>query len=425
MATRRHIILVRADDPDALATALRTVPILPPEVLGPWCWTVASTLTATGEGILLQLESLQKPYLLFTTFDGDGWTVSASDAAGKVKAITHEFHKDWRENSKPAMKSVQQLVQLFLRLAPESDSKALEDALSGRALSDAEMDSDLGDLPRLFKNLGAENIVDIPSDPPARKERAPLPTRVLTLMKGHEGRAQAEITGISLPVEHAADLAALALFCDPDSLLALVASGHDLPDIKLDIPCKISRKGNSVFVEADGGIGLKANVIERASKQLATYPGLEELTVVSGKGRGGKDIAWHRYVGTVTKGAWQIEQATPAVDSASLASALALIAERRATTPIPCVSAKEADAVVKRCAKSLYFTPGNLPTAHEASLVPAKDTRFFVLLETFRVRFTQTWDASAAQRAESSERKQWDQLGEKLKTMLDLHGESK
>ncbi|MBX7258499.1 MAG: hypothetical protein K1Y02_19205 [Candidatus Hydrogenedentes bacterium] len=421
MAIRRHLLLARQADREAYVQALRQTPFIAIEDAGPWCWTVASALAESHEYMLDAASKAKAPFLLFTTFDGDGWFVSAS-AAGRVTNGKHEFAKDWIEGNKPAAKRVAGLVALIKSVATDADEQAVADALSGRALCNAEMESDLGDLPRLLHVLGATGIVEIPEDPPQRRRRRNQPTRTLSLLKGHAGRARSAISGVSIPVEHAGDLAALALFCDPDAYITLIAEGTDLPEVTLDIPCKISESHGTVYVEADGGIGLKANVIKRAAEFLAPVNGLEELTIVSGRSRNGKDAGWHRYAGPVAKGRWQIAEATPSVDSAILAAGVHLIGQFRTSAPIQCASESEALAVVNRCAKSCYLSPDNAPRQNGASLIAAKDSRFYVILEIFRIRFAKTWDASAAQKAEAAEKRQWDRLEEAIIQAAEARG---
>ncbi|MCC6153975.1 MAG: hypothetical protein IT367_09470 [Candidatus Hydrogenedentes bacterium] len=422
MAIRRHLLLVAQSDRDKIAAAIASTPFVPMEVAGPWCWTLASALSESHENLRDVALKANVPFLLFTTFDGDGWHVSANDCECNVTEATHVFEKDWAEGNKGATKRVGNLIALIASVATTADAKALEDTLSGRAVTNAESDSDLGDLPRLLHLLGAVGIVDIPQNAPARRERPNQPTRTLTLLKGHADRARSAVSGVSVPVAHAGDLAALALYCDPDALLSLIADGPDLPEISLDIPCKISKKGEAVYVEADGGIGLKANVIRRSVEQLAAAAGLEELTIVSGRSRGGKDVGWHRYAGRVANGIWEMEEATPAVDSAQLCAALELIAQLRSTSPIVCESESEATVVAKRCEKSLYLDPNLSPKPQGASLAVQKDARFYVIMEIFRTRFAKTWDASAAQKAEEVEQRKWDRLEESLVRAAEAYG---
>ncbi|GMW02393.1 MAG: hypothetical protein AMXMBFR84_35290 [Candidatus Hydrogenedentota bacterium] len=424
MAIRRHLLLSPMANNETLGQALGHTPCVPIEVSGPWCWTVASALAASHESLRDTAARAKVPFLLFTTYDGDGWHLSAS-AAGKLTEAKHDFTKDWAEGNKPAEKRVAKLAALINSVASEADTKALEDVLAGRVLCNAELESDLGDLPRLLHILGATTIADIPVDPPKRRQRANQPTRTLTLLKGHAARARSAITGVSIPAELAGLLGAIALFCDPDVLVSLIADGDNLPDVALDIPCKISTSHGTTYVEADGGIGLKANVIKRAAEQLASAPGLEELTVVSGRSRGGKGIGWHRYNGPVVKGQWQITEATPAVDSDTLNAALQLLAQTSATGPFACESEAEATAVVNRCAKSLYLTPDQAPKQKGATLTPAKDARFYVIMEIFRTRFAKTWDASATQKAEAAERRQWDRMEESILRAANEHGRQK
>ncbi len=422
MALRRHLLLAHLADREALATALEATPFVALDEAGPWCWSLASALAESHENLRDAALNANAPFLLFTTFDGDGWHVSAHVAASGVIEATHLFEKDWAEGHKGAAKRVGNLVALLSSVATGSDEKALEEVLSGRTVTNAESDADLGDLPRLLHVLGAVGIVEIPQELPARRQRPNQPTRTMTLLKGHANRARSAISGVLLPVEYAGDLAALALFCDPDALLSLMADGENLPEINLDIPCKISTKDGTTYVEADGGIGLKANVIRRASERLASAADLEELTIVSGRSRGGKDIGWHRYAGSVSNGQWLIEEATPAVDSATLAAALSLLAERRSMSKIVCESEEEAAAVVKRCAKSLYLTPDQTPKQDGVELKLEKDSRLYVIMEIFRVRFAKTWDASAAQKAEDAENRRWDRLEESLLRAAEAYG---
>lgn len=422
MAIRRHLLLAHNADRSAFANALEATPFVAFEDAGPWCWTLASALAESHENLRDAALTARAPFLLFTTFDGDGWHVSAKDAGGILTEATHVFEKDWAEGNKGAAKRVGNLIALLSSVAVGTDAKSLEEILSGRAVTNAESDSDLGDLPRLLHALGAGNIVDIPQDPPLRRQRRNQPTRTLTLLKGHANRGRNAISGVSIPVANAGDLAALALYCDPDAQLSLMADGENLPEVKLDIPCKISVKDETVYVEADGGIGLKANVIRRAAEQLSAAEGVEELTVVSGRSRGGKDVGWHRYAGRVVGGLWHIEEATPAVESAGLRAALELIGQLRSTSPIACESESEAAAVVKRCETSLYLDPKQVPKEKSASLTSQKDARFYVIMEIFRLRFAKTWDASAALRTEAAEKRQWDRLEEQLLRAAEAYG---
>ncbi|MCC6796258.1 MAG: hypothetical protein IT366_14145 [Candidatus Hydrogenedentes bacterium] len=422
MAIRRHLLIAAQSERDKIAPAIASTPFMPLEDAGPWCWTLASAFSESHENLRDMALKANAPFLLFTTFDGDGWHVSANGCDCNVTEATHVFEKDWAEGNKGAIKRVGNLVALITSVATATDAKALEETLSGRAVTNAESDSDLGDLPRVLHVLGAVGIVDIPQDASARRLRPNQPARTLTLLKGHENRARSVISGVSIPVEFAGDLAALALYCDPDAILSLIADGAGLPKINLDIPCKISVKDEAIYVEADGGIGLKANVIRRAAEQLALAAGVEELTIVSGRSRGGKDVGWHRYAGRVVKGQWSIEEATPAVDGAQLRAALDLIAQHRTTNPIACESESEATAVVKRCEKSLYLEPKQTPKQKGASLTTHKDARFYVIMEIFRIRFAKTWDASAAQKAEESEQRKWDRLEETLLRAAEAFG---
>lgn len=422
MAIRRHLLLAHGADRSALETALETTPFVAFDDADPWCWTLASALAESHENLREAALKAHAPFLLFTTFDGDGWHISANDAAGNLTEATHVFEKDWAEGNKGAIERIGNLVALITSVATGVEEKALEEVLSGRAVTNAESGSDLGDLPRLLHTLGATSIVKIPVDPPARRERPNRPTRTMALLKGHADRARSAIAGVSMMVEHAGDLAALALFCDPDALLSLIADGTEPPGIALDIPCKISTRDASVYVEAEGGIGLKANVIRRAAEQLATAGGLEELTIVSGRSRGGKDIAWHRYAGAVADGRWRIEEATPCVDSATLRAALGIVAQLRSTGPIVCESDAEATVVVKRCENSLYLDSKQIPKRKGASLATQKDARFYVIMEIFRTRFAKTWDASAAQKAEEAEKRQWDRVEESLMRAAEAYG---
>jgi hypothetical protein len=156
------------------------------------------------------------------------------------------------------------------------------------------------------------------------------------------------------------------------------------------------------MVEAEGGMGLKFNVIDRAAQRLAGSPGLAELTLVSGRKRGGKDIAWHRYTGKVQEGEWRLEEATPPVDGVTLAAALALIGQRRIAGPVECVTEAEASAVAERCAKSLYIPSDKTPIAQGSQIQTAEGTRLYVLMEVFRW-YAKVW-SPAAQKVEQAEK---------------------
>ena len=421
MATRVHLLLAGEGDKKDFGKALGKTRCLPLEKSGPWCWTCSSPWVEDHKAVRDAGLHAGKPFLLFTTFDGDGWELTTCDAGSNVANATHTFGDDWQTNNRSADTRIRKLAEMLKAIAPEVDSYALVQTLSGKNLGKAESGSDLGDLPRLLHILGATDIVEIPRDAPSVKENPSKPTRALALLKGHEGRAHSKITGVSMPIDRASDLAALALFCDPDVQLALIATGDKLPPVKLTVPCKISVVNDSVYVEADGGIGLKLNVIHRAIGQVSKSKGLRELTIVAGKSRGGKDISWHRYAGSISGDRFQIEQSTPAVDAAALKAALDLIGLRGITEPISCDSEEEATRIAARCAKSLYLLPEQAPKVKGSRLVTVADARLYVIMEVFRGRFGSTWDASAAQKAEAAEMRAWNRLEERLQTIQDAH----
>ena len=84
---------------------------------------------------------------------------------------------------------------------------------------------------------------------------------------------------------------------------------------------------------------------------------------------------------------------------------LDLVAKRRDDRAITCESEAEATSLVSACGKKgLCFAPGKRPRIDGLKLVPADGTRFYVLMQLFRLKFATTWDASIAMKTEAEER---------------------
>jgi hypothetical protein len=421
MAIRRHFVLIPGSDREALNGCLEVIEKTPAAMAGGWCWTMASALAYSHRELRSCLEKSDRPFLLFTTFDGDGWELSASDGRGNVREAVHEFHEDWPAKKKGAKKRVDHLTSLILLVASQADSSVLRETLSGRAITEAEAESDLGDLPRLLYAIGAPGILEIPEDIPAGpvKTAPPKASKPPALIAGHEGRPKRTLEGLSLPIEHISHLAALALFCDSDAVVAILLKGQPQPDIRLDVPCQIRTYEDWTMVESDGGIGLKFGVIDRTVQQAVKLPGLEQAVVLAGRKRGGKDISWHRYAGPIYKGQWNLQEITPAVEAEVFKSAVILLKKLRTQEPVECDSEQEAKRVLERCSQSLFIPFDRQPGRNGLQLIPAEGTRLYVFMELFRARFAKTWETSASQKAETTEKKRWDHLEKKLEKLLE------
>jgi hypothetical protein len=342
----------------------------------------------------------------------EGWSIYGSplpeEIAEKLRATPKEdlipFYFGWLAGY---------VADALVRFEIPHDPKETATVLTGESVTDAELDSDIGSLPRFLVSLGfghefegwlsrqieaeedeycdegfGEERVE-PFDFDEIRENEPVP-----------------IAGgpVSVPLERIHDLLRIAWFCDGD-----VECGFDIrfpPDAECeglfgegDWPAR-ERSGNVLRAGlSDPGI-LLMGAGERLRNEFAKLPEgtLLDMAAWGESGPAGR----HRYAGFVRDGRWHIERSFPKVPRGRLEEILDLCGKIPSREPMLAENEEEAARVLESSRKDLMFQQA--PLSNDGLRFVLEDwQREYLVKHLFRLRFADVWDTATEARLEAEE----------------------
>ncbi len=302
--------------------------------------------------------------------------------------------------------------------------------LSGSTMSEGELESDLGDLPRFLCALGFGEVFekaleqqlgqpDLDGDEACGDNYGPRPpdTGEIDGMLGAVGDAEAvDIDGgpVALPVDRVLDIQLLSLLRGflPNTLLRLTYPDGHSPDVAWSAmaytPVRV--EGATVWVSLDAlgtdeGDGARLNAALQNAPDGAELEMLIAHTLSVDSGRQEP----HAFTGTVRGGVWEIGRAWPPASAEAIRGALELYEEMDAETGFEARDVAEAEAIIAAAGQLPLF--GARPPRRDGLRVhgPDYDTMSLASL-FFRHRWGDVWDCSAARAREQESRASFEML---------------
>lgn len=225
--------------------------------------------------------------------------------------------------------------------------------------------------------------------PPAAPAPKPAAAGELTAIPGGP---------VGVPAAKLFRVAHLAWLCQPYAQPSLeIAWPGKVPSFEEIESASVRIEGSRMHVTfADDGQPSGALApLTALARQLATAPDDTAIELATTRARGKDRKGIHRYRGTVQGGVWQIEAASPALDAAVLAEALALAESLENGRKLTARDEDEAARIEARVTKVLtdYFGSNGLQRTGTELALKRRDPNLFphLVARVFWMRYAGTW----------------------------------
>jgi len=279
------------------------------------------------------------------------------------------------------------------------------DIITGESVTMGELDTELGNLPRLLIALGIEsgfeawleeNADDYEEDYDEEAEIEEQLEDIAYLVSLTSRLSPCTIPGepIPIPIDDIASLARIAWFADPTCGAALKYVLPGEADIEAHEPPETFLPGayggeRPMFPEGLFSSSRERRELARDLGQLPEGTLLEMLT-----GSETYDAGRMIFRGRLSEGLWKIREMAPAFPRAKLLSALELARAFHGKAPVPCESDKEVEEGIKY-AGVLANLGGPPPHRDGLAIHCTAEQRPWVALAVFRERFSGLIDTKA------------------------------
>lgn len=311
------------------------------------------------------------------------------------------------------------LIDALERFGMPHGPEEVTEALTGTSISDAELDSDLGNLPRLLVELGVGGPCEVwlhdqlAEGVRQREEKMSEggPDIGAAVINRAGDAAIVPVAGGPLTASpgDAIGLLHIVSFCLGEFDAALVVDDletgavfeAELRDLR---HVSIRREGARLRVGFARAWELLSMLGEELQRAFATVPdgvGLDLIAVGPGD-----PSRIQRYAGRVVDRVWRIDRTRPALDAATLGAALELLCG--VGTPEPLVASDETEAreILEAAQGDFFFD--DPPLTREGLEFRCDDwQRLPLAARLFRRRFPHAWDVSEAVAAQERGRQEW------------------
>ncbi|MEW6349663.1 MAG: hypothetical protein AB1646_11425 [Thermodesulfobacteriota bacterium] len=297
--------------------------------------------------------------------------------------------------------------------------------LTGETVTENELETDIGNLPRLLVSLGfgpyfeemLQGVLSPEEDEPEYDEEP----YEFDFTRMEDGPVVPITEGpCEIPVQDLGCLLQIACFCDPEIAcgmrIRLVSGQEDgfVPDFpawafpqQQDNEWKLSME-EGILPATDEGKGLLA-----ALEGLPSGSNLELAT------RGESTAAGcHRYVGTVTNRVYRIASVHPKLSSATLLEAVDLVRAIDLEAPMFGRDEAEVSAVIEASRADPAFDIGSRLDQDGLQFVIEPWQRFHLAKHLFRRRFAGTWTVEPAAAVEREEHEEITRMAESLVSLF-------
>ncbi|MBI1317451.1 MAG: hypothetical protein GC168_00695 [Candidatus Hydrogenedens sp.] len=276
------------------------------------------------------------------------------------------------------------------------EPEAVLDIVTGESVSDGELDTELGNLPRLLMALGIEAGFDAwledsaydydEEDDEMEIEEQLEDIAYLVSLTSRQSPVALAGAPVSIPFDQIALVARVAWFADPSvgGALKYVLPGdadldeHDPPETFLPGAYGGERP---LF---PGELFHSSRERGELARDLAELPEGTELELLTGSEA--YECGRMIFRGELAGGAWRLRYVAPAFSKAQLESALTLARSFQSDGPLACESEAEAEAVLVRA--EAYAQLESTPPRREGSAIACSpELRPWIALTVFRRRF--------------------------------------
>ncbi len=287
------------------------------------------------------------------------------------------------------------------------DADALTQIITGEGVSEAELETGLGNLPRLLEHLGFGEyfsawLAELEHD--TGEEEEDFEEGDLHEVSWMHELTQAEIGElqplaggpVSLDASEAYLIGYLAFFCDP-AIFGLFVAAHGFPeDAEIEGLAKshpFTAGGSTAYLGCPGGDAM-TNL--RGRKRITPFfDALPDGTQL--EFRAAADFSpgsEQRYAGVMANGAWHVAETFPTMTSETLTGALALARWAEGSGPLTAASDEELRAVRESGEINSQFGEER-PQIEGSEIVVEQWQRRWLAQTVFRHRYANTWDIAA------------------------------
>jgi len=469
MAIRVHVAAARGVSEEAFGNAFAFIGG-EPQSEGEWRWVMASVWHTGGQQLDEALVGLNTTGLRATTEDACRWYLNLFAPGRKPFRCCHEFPclEDWDDEDDeegpwevedllesvapltgprdPALEAklaglswreavaavhahqAERLAAALPEYGIDADAKAVVDVLTGASVTEQELDTDIGNLPRLLVTLGLrgqiaewleQQTAPQPEGEACECEPVDYAGPILERM-AEVAPVPIEGGGVELSSKAVSDVDRLAWFCDDEVTAALVATWPEGAEVDAEA---LTAGWYSAQVEGNTlRLGLMESILRVRKERRSLVALLERLPAdsvveVVMASEGELTSGNHRYRGPIEAGRWRITEAYPQVDRERLAAALALTAEVRGEAPIVAQDEDELAAVLARASRHTMFDDDVLK--HDGLTFVHEDwQREYAVEMLFRRRFRDEWDVESAERREQEFRDEFQEMMEEMEESM-------
>lgn len=316
-----------------------------------------------------------------------------------------------------------QIVSALERFGLPHDPDEVRAIITGASVTPAELDSDIGNMPRFLTALGFgaqarkwldeqtapeeyDDDDDDDGDEPEYEDEHEDRDLISPVRDAVAGLPLTPVDGgpVHVPLEQAGYLYAIGAFCDEEieGVLRLTPAGPDVMAFPPSDNFRVCQKedGDSL----DIGFSYSEGAFLNTPENLVSWLGaLAEGSVVELSTAGPElDAGYQRYRGPVAKGMWQITETYPAMDAASLAGAVALVEILESGEPLMARDEAEVDAVLARAESLSDVFMGRVPRVEGRTFQVEEMFRSIIAQMCFSHRHGDVWDVGQKEALEAA-----------------------
>jgi hypothetical protein len=246
------------------------------------------------------------------------------------------------------------------------------------------------------RGIPAVGIMD--EEEPAEAEPAPPPMPVVSGPGAIAPLQPVEGGPVSVPVAKLARVARIAWWCQPYTHPAVrVTFPGKAPKLEDIEDATLKTKGPELAVSFDdtGQPAGAADPLTALGNQLAAIANGAMIELELRRLRSNGPLGAHRYRGTVRDGVWQIDAASPRVNAATLAEAIALGEALEGGRKLVARDASEAERIEARVRRTLadYFGANALQRTGAELALKRRDPALFghLVARVFWMRYADVW----------------------------------
>ncbi len=327
------------------------------------------------------------------------------------------------------------LIGALKRFGIPHQADAIASIILGESVSEAELDSDVGNLPRLLVALGfgeyfeewiEETIGGEAADNGEEHEYDEaygVETEIIdAVLDLAESQKPKRVTGepVALPLASAHAAVYLALFCDPGAdVVFYVRPASEWPPLDDDGLFEIADDDEGgVYIAPDDPEALFMHEGGEFRKALSRLPDETEINLFTGSVDMESGI--HQYRGIVRDRQWRIVEAAPCAAANALRGALELARALVEKTPIAAADQAELNAVLKAAEKDPELD-GQKPKHDGLHFRGNRADLTAIAKLLFRHRYRDFWDVREGERADAEEVAEWEELKSGIAEAIGLN----